>query len=147
MRPEDYSEEDALMAYVWRNYPDIMRPDECVPTDAAVRDQLPPELRDEYWLWAMECSRIVAESMAEDQRLSKDGTVVDSEPILPEMRPELGTAVNPIFFRLRWQVFQERLRLHQDRVTIARCPRCNRILINEHSRQCLWCRFDWHEKT
>ena len=27
---------------------------------------------------------------------------------------------------------------------IARCPECRKVLVNENSRQCLHCGFDWH---
>jgi hypothetical protein len=145
MKPEAYNEEEALMGYVWRNYPDLIRPHECLPKDETICQQLPPELREEYRQYVAECNRILTET-AEDERLSKDDSVWEIEPCLPDTSPEIAAAVGPIYAKLRRQLFQERFRPYQDRVTIARCPRCNRILINAKSRQCLWCGFDWHNK-
>jgi hypothetical protein len=90
----EYDEDRELMGYVWRNNRQIMRPHECVAPAERVRDALPAELRDEYWAHAIECRRVIKESRERDRRASVDGCVVDSQPILPEMRPELLGAVS-----------------------------------------------------
>ena len=41
----EYDDERQLMAYVWRNYPHIVRAHECVASPERERDELPPELR------------------------------------------------------------------------------------------------------
>ena len=141
----EYDEDRELMGYVWRNYRQIMRPHECVAPAERVRDALPAELRDEYWAHAIECRRIIEESRERDRRESVNGRVVDSHPILPEMRPELLNAVSVAHTALEKELFWEKFLPHKDRVSIHRCTRCQRILVNEKSRQCLWCGHRWHE--
>ena len=109
----EYDDEQELMAYVSRNYPENVRPHECVASAERMRDELPAELRDEFWEHAAECRRIIDECRASDERDSVNGRRVMSKPGLPGMR------------------------LH-------RCSHCQRILVNEKSRQCLWCGHDWH---
>jgi len=36
------------------------------------------------------------------------------------------------------------LREHHDSIFINRCPRCSRIAKTPLTRQCTWCRHDWH---
>jgi hypothetical protein len=55
------------------------------------------------------------------------------------MRPELLAAVSTSHQTLEKQVFWEKFLPHKDRFSIHRCPRYQRILVNEKSRQCLWC--------
>jgi hypothetical protein len=140
----DYDEEKELMGYVWRNYPQIVRPHECVASAERVRDELPPELRDEYLNHAVECRQIIEESRERDRRASVDGQVVDSQPILPKMRQELLAVVLCAHATLEKQTFWSRFLPHKDGVSIHRCSRCQRILVNDQSRQCLWCGYDWH---
>ena len=135
----EYDEERELMGYVWRNYPQIVRPLECVASPECVRDQLPPELREEYWQHAVECLRLVHESRERGERLS-----MEISPILPEMRPELLAAVSLAHKELEKQAFWNKFLPHKDQVSIHRCARCQRILVNQKSRQCLWCGYDWH---
>jgi hypothetical protein len=144
MQDRDYDDEQELMGYVWRNYPQIMRPHEGVTSRERVRDELPPELRDEYWAHACECRRLIEESRESDRRVSVNGQRVLSTPMLPRMRPELLAAVSQVMRDLEKRVFWERFLPHKDRVFVHRCARCDRILVNEKSRQCLWCGFDWH---
>src|SRR5687768_8238535 len=96
----EYNEDQELMGYVWRNYPQIVRPHECVAPAEQVRDALPPELRDEYWEHAIECRRLVNESRETGERLS-----MDISPILPEMRPELLAVVSGVHDGLEKQAF------------------------------------------
>ena len=140
----EYDEESELMGYVWRNYPEIVRPHECVATAERMRDHLPPELRDEYWAHALECQRVIEESHERDRRASDSTRLVISHPILPKARSELVTAILKAHKELEKQAFWEKFLPHKDRVSIHRCPRCQRILVNDKSRQCLWCGFDWH---
>jgi hypothetical protein len=28
---------------------------------------------------------------------------------------------------------------------INRCPRCQRVVATPKARQCLWCKYDWHD--
>jgi hypothetical protein len=140
----EYDDERELMGYVWRNYPQIVRPHQCVPSAERVRDELPPELRAEYWQHAVECQRLINESRDRDERASGDGRTLISMPILPEMRPELLAAVSLAHGELEKQEFWNRFLPHKDQVSIHRCARCKRILVNEKSRQCLWCGYNWH---
>jgi hypothetical protein len=140
----EYDDEEELMGYVWRNYPEIVRPHECVGPAERVRDELPAELRDEYWEHAAECRRIIEECRASDARESVNGRRVLSKPGLPGMRAELRAAVSRVRGELERRAFWEAFGPHKDRVLIHRCSRCGRILVNEKSRQCLWCGHDWH---
>jgi hypothetical protein len=140
----DYDDERELMGYVFRNYPTIVRPRDCVPSAERVRDELPVELRDEYWEHAVECRRILEESRATEQRASVDGHVMDVTPIMPEMRPELAEAWPQAFKKLEKQAFWARFLPHKDNVSIHRCARYQRVLVNEKTRQCLWCGAKWH---
>lgn len=135
----DYDDERELMGYVWRNYPQIVRPHECVASAERVRDELPPELRDGYWKHAVECQRLFHESRERGERLS-----MDINPILPSMRPVLLAAVLMAYKELEKQAFWTKFLPHKDQVSIHRCTRCQRILVNEKSRQCFWCGYDWH---
>lgn len=135
---KEYDEEQELMGYVWRNYCQIMRPDECIAK--RVRDALPAELRDEYWAY-IECVRAIEESQERDPWARC--CVMDSQPI-PEMRPELLDAVSAAHEALMTPLFWEKFLPHARGMSINRCPRCQRILVNEKSRQCLWCGHDWH---
>jgi hypothetical protein len=40
----------------------------------------------------------------------------------------------------------DRIKYHEaiGRITINRCPACNRIVRTPMARQCLWCGHDWH---
>lgn len=138
----EYDDERELMGYVWRNYPQIVRPHECVAPAEHVRDELSSDLRDEYWCHAVECRRIIRESYETGERLS-----MDISPALPEMRPELLAAVLLVHQKLEKQAFWEKFLPHKDEVSIHRCTRCKRILVNEKSRQCLWCGHKWHSAT
>ena len=128
------------MGYVWRNYPHIMRPHECVPAAGRVRDALPPEFREEYWQHDCECRKLIHESRERSDRY----TVMDISPILPEMRPELLAVVWPVHQQLEKQIFWDKFLPHKDEVSIHRCAGCQRILVNDKTRQCLWCGHDWH---
>jgi hypothetical protein len=140
----EYDDERQLMAYVWRNYPHIVRAHECVASPERERDELPPELREEYWQHAVECLRLIDESRARDKRDSRDGRLVISTPMLPRMRPELLAAVSLARRKLERQAFWDKFLPHKDQLSIHRCARCKRILVNEKTRQCLWCSYDWH---
>jgi hypothetical protein len=140
----EYDDDNELMRYVWRNYPEIVRSYECVASAESLRDKLPPEIRDEYWEHAVECRRVIDASRERDRRASDDGQLTLSTAILPKMTPELGAAVSRARKELEKQAFWNRFLRHQDQVSIHRCARCQRILINEKSRQCLWCGYDWH---
>ena len=140
----EYDEDRELMGYVWRNYPQIVRPHECVASAERVREELPPELRDEYWQHAGECRRLIGESRERDRRASVNGSLLISNPILPSMRPVLVAAVSLAHRVLEKEAFQRKFLPHRDRVSIHRCARCERILVNEKSRQCLWCGYNWH---
>ncbi|WDI42184.1 hypothetical protein [Bremerella sp. P1] len=140
----EYDEQRALMTYVWRNYPELVRPHQCLPSSEAIRDALPADARDAYWQHTLECRRIVADSIAEDVRESRNGYIVHMTPMLPQLSPELLELVTPITERLEIEAFWEMFRPHQSQVSINRCPECSRILINEKTRQCLSCGHDWH---
>jgi hypothetical protein len=147
MKTKEYNEEDALKGYVWQNYPEIVRHRDCMPSPEMIRQQLPLEFQDEYWEYRLECRRIIVESASEDERLAKAGRVQETTPMLPEMRPELLAVVWPVFRELENKAFWEKFKPHQSVVSIARCGRCKKILVNDMSRQCLWCGHDWHDKT
>ena len=137
MAMREYDEEQELIWYVRRNYRQIMGPDESVAD--RVRDALPAELRDEYWAY-IESERAFEESRERDPW--GNFGVVHSQPT--EMRPELLDAVSAAHEALAKPLFWEKFLPHVNRVSIHRCPRCQRILVNEKSRQCLWCGHDWH---
>jgi hypothetical protein len=140
----EYDEDRALMGYVIRNYPQIVRARDCVPSAERVRDELPAELRNEYWDHVLECERIRKETYETEERLSINGSVMDIMPILPEMRPEPAEAWSVVFEKLEKQAFWARFLPHKDNVFIQRCARCERVLVNEKTRQCLWCGEKWH---
>jgi hypothetical protein len=140
----DYDDEREVMGYVFRNYPEIVRPRDCVPSAEGVRDALPAELRDEYWEHAVECQRMLKETRETEQRLSIDGGMMDITPIMPEMRPELAEAWSQAFEKLEKQTFCAKCLPHKDNVFIHRCARCQRVLVNKKTRQCLWCGAKWH---
>ena len=141
---QEYDDEQELMRYVWRNFPQIAGPIECLPSADRVRDELPPELREEYWRHAIECQRVIAESRERDRRASGNGSFQISHPSLPKMRPELLAAVSLVHRKLEKQAFWNKFLPHKNNVSIHRCARCKRVLVNEKSRQCLWCGYDWH---
>lgn len=139
-----YDEVSELMGYVWRNYPEIMRPHECAPSAEMICEELPEELREEYWRHAMECRRIVEESRKADRTYSSRGGVRVSTPDLPETRPELTRAFHTAFENLQRKIFWSKFEPYEDQVAVNRCDRCGRILVCGESRQCLWCGHDWH---
>jgi hypothetical protein len=53
----------------------------------------------------------------------------------------------------RVRAFQDRVanRIKEDvasgRLTVNRCPTCNRIVKTPLARQCLWCGHDWHRAS
>lgn len=136
----EYDDERELMGYIWRNFPQIARPYECVPSAERVRDELPPEFREEYWRHALECQRLIRESDEINARAGRDGP----HPDLPQMSPKLSAAYSLAEEKLEKQIFWDKFLPYKDRVSIHRCARCERILVNEKSRQCLWCGYDWH---
>ena len=87
-----YDDERELMGYVFRNFPEIVRPRDCMPSAERVRDELPAELRDEYWEHALEYQRIRNETYETEKRLLANGSVMDIDPITPELRPVLAEA-------------------------------------------------------
>ncbi len=138
----EYDEEEAFMSYVWRSYPEIMRPHQCVASAEQVCEKLPPEFRDEYWQHASECRKLVHESVERDKQASNDEEVITSMPLLPSLRPELLDLSFPISQELEKQLFWKLFLPHQDQVSINRCPNCEKILFNDKTRQCLWCKHD-----
>ena len=46
-------------------------------------------------------------------------------------------------------VFKKRVRDrivndHSKEVSLARCPKCKKLLRTPRARQCRWCKYDWH---
>jgi hypothetical protein len=49
------------------------------------------------------------------------------------------------FASLQERLWQQVLACFQSRrLTINRCPKCNRVVRTPRARQCLWCGHDWH---
>ena len=140
----DHDDERELMGYVFRNYPEIVRPRDCMPSAERVRDELPADVRDEYWEHVLECRRIRNETYETEKRLSVSGGVMDIDPITPEMRPELAEAWSAAFKKLETQAFWTKFLPHKENIFIHRCAQCQRVLVNEKTRQCLWCGAKWH---
>ena len=105
---------------------------------------MPVGLRDEYWQHVLECERIRKETYETERRLSVNGSVIDILPIMPEMRPELADAWSVAFAKLEKQAFWAKFLAHKDDVFIHRCAQCQLVLVNEQTRQCLWCGVKWH---
>jgi len=127
------------MGYVVRNYPEIVGRRDCMPSADGLHDELPVELRDEYWEHILECERIRKETYETERRLSVNGSVMDIMPTLPEMRRELAEAWSVAFAKLEKQAFWAKFLPHKGNVFIHRCARCQRVLVNDKTRQCLWC--------
>ncbi len=140
----EYNEQNEVMRYVWRNYPDIVRPHECIPSHARIRDALPRATQDEYTQHVGTTERCLARIEAERQSLPTDDSVVDISLRTPAMRPELLAEVMRVIRDLEVAMFLDRVRPHEHRISVNRCGKCSRVLINAMSRQCLWCSYDWH---
>lgn len=118
MASQQYDETEAIKSYVWRNYPEISRPHECLADGEAVIRLLPERLKTVY-----------RESLK--QRELNAAITGDDAAIIMAVLTQLETER---FFRM----------VDVNSLHIARCPKCQKVLVNEKSRQCLHCGFDWH---
>jgi hypothetical protein len=141
----EYDENRELKTYVWRNYPEIVRPNECFPPSEWIRDHLPGELSKEFLAYLAECDAIREQQQASESTWCDEvGCVVDSEPDIPKMSPELMKCVGAIIKEFEDQLMSKVLAANNTRIVICRCCRCNRVLKSPKSQQCLWCGYDWH---
>jgi hypothetical protein len=143
--PKLYNEIEALKQYVWKNYPEICKPHECLPSPEYIRDRLPNQMRDEYWRHVLECQDILERRGESDKKMSEEtGGCVITMPILPQMNPSMVQEFISIFNEYKTKAFKYIFDKNSENIFIHRCGRCNRILVSPKSQQCLWCGFDWH---
>ena len=117
MNPTDLSDEEieAIKRYVWRNYPEICRPLECMPDGESIIRNLPECMRQEF----REC--------IEGNREPQEGEAGVIVRVVTQLETEK-------FFQL----------VDVESLEIARCRECGNILVNDNSQQCLKCGLDWH---
>jgi hypothetical protein len=117
MNPNDLSDDEieAIKSYVWRNYPEICRPHDCVPDRESIIHSLP-------------------ECMRQDLRDCIEG---NREP----QEAEAGVIMRVVTMLETEKFFQL---VDVESLTIARCRECGTILVNDKSQQCLKCGLDWH---
>lgn len=113
--PANYDDEKALTEYVWHNHFSILHPDEKIAS----------------------------------KMIEIETTTIDEhgrEIAISEWVPSPTDAVRLLLadgmdqFRKR---AADRI-VAEERVTIARCSSCDRIIRTPNARQCLWCGHDWH---
>jgi hypothetical protein len=139
-----YNEDEALKFYIWRNYPEIARPHECLPSFEWIRDNLPSELREEYWTHVAECRAIREKTTAlEKQSREESAKVLEIMRSFPEMKIGLAALVVALVARYETMILKERVAASGATIVICRCTRCNRILVSAKSRQCLGCGHVW----
>lgn len=141
---QDYDEERALMGYVFRTHPEIVSSWECSPSTDRVRDELPPSMRDAYMEYIAERQRICDEYIDMLDKLPHPLPQITHDLHFPKLQPELSAAVSKVSEDLERQAFWKKFTPHKDHVSIPRCGRCQQILINHKTRQCLSCGYDWH---
>ena len=116
MADRPYDENDERKRYVWRHFPDAIRPHQCIPHPDAVEAALPLEHREifrGYW-----------------------NAIGTSES------PELESLVTRIQAEIETVNFNAAV--GDQTFDIHRCGKCSRILQSPKSQQCLWCGYDWH---
>ena len=121
MTNRPYDENEERKRYVWRHFPDAVRPHQCIPHRDAVAAELPPEHREAFLDYY--------ESI---------GTFGSFSPL----SPELESLVSRIQTDIETANFDAAIG-NRD-FDIHRCAKCSRILQSPESRQCLWCGYDWH---
>jgi hypothetical protein len=139
-----YDEDQEIMRYVWRNYPDLLKPHQCVASTEQVCTELQPELRDEYRGHMLECRRVAQEAAENDKAASGEGYSQTSMPLLPELSSEFTALLVGIYQKLEKENFRRLLEPLQAQFKFYRCPCCQKILINERTRQCYYCGHDCH---
>lgn len=118
MANQQYDETEALKKYVWRNFPELCKPSDCLPAREEVVQLLPERLKP-----------VFRESLEHDNL--QEAVSEDDAAIFVDAVTQLETQA---FHRI----------VDVNALEIARCPKCEKVLVNKKSRQCLHCSFDWH---
>jgi len=117
--PKVYDEGDEKAWYLFRHFPSLFTEDE-------KRAPCPEELM-----------KHIPGLSAEEAQAGSDGALED-------LSDSLATKVNRVVGKYRDRSVQRVLLEHAELV-ISRCRQCQNILPSPESRQCLWCKADWHE--
>lgn len=113
MNPTDLNDEEieAIKCYVWRNYPEICRPHECVPDRESIIHNLP-------------------KSMRRDFREHIDGN--------RELQEGEADVIMSVVTKLETEKFLQLVDVES--LEIARCRECHNILVNNKSKTQARCR-------
>jgi len=118
MASPSYDEMKSIKRYVWRNFPDVCKPHECLPSCEDILRLLPDPLRTSY------------RARLRTRELSEELAEADADIIMA------------IVIELETKRFLEKVDVES--LQIPRCPACRKVLINGNSRQCTHCGLDWH---
>jgi hypothetical protein len=117
-----YDEEQELTRYLWDNYHELFTPQE------------------------QQLSRVIVARELSEQRTSSNRRVNPLDyPGTFFQDALLNQALSPGAAQIRQQAALRVLLSQRERITITRCPRCQRIVKRLHSLQCYWCGLDWHD--
>ena len=96
-------------------------------------------------------SHVIAADKAESYRTRKDITEEKRDKIV--LRISAGLSTDPKVLQLiseGGEAFFENtasriLRDHGSEISLNRCPRCGEVTVTPKSKQCRYCRHDWHD--
>lgn len=118
MARPSYDEMESIKRYVWRNFPDVCKPHECLPSCEDILQLLPDPLKTFY------------RERLRNRELNEEFAEADAAIIVA------------VVTELETKRFLEKVDVES--LQIPRCPACRKVLIHENSRQCLHCGLDWH---
>ncbi|TWT75449.1 hypothetical protein CA13_31370 [Planctomycetes bacterium CA13] len=121
MAERPYDENEERKRYIWRHFPDAVRPHECIPHPDAVEAALPEHHREAF--------RRYYNAIGSSD--SPAPLPPDLESLVTRIQADIETA------SLDAAVGDREFDIH-------RCAQCNRILQSPSAQQCLWCGHDWH---
>ena len=113
-----YNETESIKRYVWRNFPEICRPHECLPHGEDILRLIPDRLKP--------LCRERLRNRESNQEIDDGDAAI----------------IMAVVTALETKRFMEMVDVES--LEIARCPKCRKVLVNENSHQCLHCGFDWH---
>lgn len=116
----DYDEQRALTDYVWENYGALLTDFER-QVAAALRARRPAHV-------------------------SSSSRFAPSPDWLWANDPRVAAALAEGEDVFRRRVRERVLRSCPERIVVARCPKCGRIVNRPDARVCFWCGHDWHPR-
>lgn len=114
---EDYDDHSALYGYIWEFHPDLLTDFELQAAAAII-------------------GRLKAAESGDSEMAVKHGRMND---------PEINAALANGYDEFRRRTCLRVLAGSGGKLTVNRCPGCNRVARTPKAQQCVWCGLDWHE--